>query len=105
MKVYDVEVVQDLDITSGQSFQKLEMNFRFMDGGKEYDCDLRGEAFIKSTVIEGDDLTPPDDEVEFEILLVPNSPYYIYHNGFYVSIHNLDITEDELEDVLKEYCS
>jgi hypothetical protein len=105
MKVYDVEIIEDLDLTSGIECQPLEMNFRFDDNGKQYECDLRGEAFVKTTIIEGDNITPPYSEEEVEILLVPNSPYYLYHNGFNASIHNTDITEEDLEEVLKEYCS
>jgi len=102
MVTYKTEVISELDETSGIECQPLEMNFKFMDSGREYECDIKGEAFLKTTEIAGDYFTPTDSEVEVEVLL---NSYYLYYNGFNEPLFNTDITEEDLEEVLIDYCT
>ena len=102
MVIYKKEIIHELDETSDIECQPLEMNFKFMDNGKEYECDLKGEAFIRRTEIAGDYITPGDSEVEVEVLL---ENYYVYCNGFNEPLFNTDITEEDLEEVLIDCCT
>ena len=102
MKLYDIEVIERLDETSGESEQPLEMNFKFMDGTKEYEADVTGVAFVKTLIIVGDRTTPDQSEIEVEILL---TEYYVYFNGFNEPLFNTVVSEDDLLEVLKEHCS
>ena len=101
LKIYDIVAETKVDET-GDEQQPLEMTFSFVENGKEYEVSLDGTAYLTITSDPGDRDTSPSSTLDDIEILLEN--YNIYHRGFNVPIFNLDVTEDQLESILKGHC-
>lgn len=103
MEIYNIEIVERLDETSGVDVQDLEMNCSYNVGTEVYEFSLTGTAFMDTVVCEGDNITPPHSEVQNVTVML--NEHYVYHHGFNVPLFNTDIDEDQLEELLRKHCT
>ena len=93
-----------VDYTNDETSQPVKADFKFEIGTTVYDIYVKGTAKCVIHDYPSADLDVPDQSnLEFDH--IDDLDFNIYtEDGKEVSIFNLDITEDQIEEILKELC-